>query len=375
MVQEQLLVRPKSPLEALPAEIIQEIFLRCVEINLPRASIHIARALSNKVIYTWLIRLAFTGLKGGDTGSFLKARHFLPPHDVVARLREAERTGLRTQILDCRWCSLSLIRKCQMQFLRHVLRYKCQDLEFPTETLGRIAGIELRFDNLNVYDTAAEGYPNNGDIVLRASRPQYNVGDPICDQRIAVWFNIGIVQIQKIRNHQAEETITFELPWCQGSYLPDKLLCSPWTEAKLEFLQLLSTKAFLDRDDTCPRATRALRQVIRERDFATFVRLLDLYVRIKCYSFPVRWPSSNAVFRAALRHADVQDDPFVRLLVEERWDYIKPDDFWLKGKLLSKMGLTWCYCEHRRIHLGSRRLWKNNYHLDCLGLELCCSPH
>ncbi|KAL1997619.1 hypothetical protein VTN02DRAFT_1258 [Thermoascus thermophilus] len=48
----------RSRLESLPVELIQKIFLESLELNLPRASIHLARALSDPLIYTWLIRLA-----------------------------------------------------------------------------------------------------------------------------------------------------------------------------------------------------------------------------------------------------------------------------------------------------------------------------
>ncbi|KAI9369709.1 hypothetical protein BJX61DRAFT_134081 [Aspergillus egyptiacus] len=336
MVQDQLLSRSTSLLEELPAEILQEIFLRCLEINLPRASIYIARALSCPAIYTWLIRLAFTRYEGGDRSGFFEACHFLPPQNVVGHLSEQERMDLRNIILGCRWCTLPLIRKCQVQFVRHVLHYNSLKFAFDPEDWRHVDGIERRLDDLGSYNTAADGQPGDSDLVLHAS-PLKSGPDEKVRFRVAVYFNLGTVHVHSLVNDQIKTRMYCELPSCDGSYVPEKLLCPPWTESKLEFLQLLSTKACLDKDPSCPRAVRILRQLIRDRDFATFARLLRFHVRLECYNGTVRWPTPDVVFRAALKHARGDDDPFIRLLVEERWDDIRPDDLRLKEKLLTKV--------------------------------------
>jgi hypothetical protein len=45
-----------SRIESLPVELIQEIFLHCLELNLPKASFVLGRALSDKRIYKALLR-------------------------------------------------------------------------------------------------------------------------------------------------------------------------------------------------------------------------------------------------------------------------------------------------------------------------------
>ncbi|KAL4867129.1 hypothetical protein BDV12DRAFT_123615 [Aspergillus spectabilis] len=350
MVQGQLPVTPKLTLEDLPAEIIQEIFLRCVDINLPRASIHLARALSSPIIYRWLLRLAFSkaAAKATDNGGdeFL-TRHFLPPHAITGSLNAAELTDLRSRILESRWCTLPLIRSVQLEFLRHVFVYKSPDMTILPEDRHHIAEFEKWFGDLDNCEKAPNGKRGDGDLVLRANRWGHEFDDsksePKHDYKVAVWFDLGIIEIQPVANSgvEVDGKDTFEFPGCDDSLLPDKLLYSPWTEEKLEFLQLLSTKAVLDMDNNYERASRTLRRLIRDRDFATFARLLDLYVRVKDYAFPLMWPSPNPVFKAALRYADY-DDPFVRLLVEERWTHIHPEDLVLKEKLITKM-LSWGY--------------------------------
>ncbi|BCS20056.1 uncharacterized protein APUU_20488S [Aspergillus puulaauensis] len=344
MVRDQPLIRPKSRLEALPAEIIQEIFLRCLEINLPRASIHLARALSNPVIYIWLIKLAFA--KADGDGESIHTRHFLPPHDIVGYVGGDGLKELRTQILECRWCTLPLIRRCQLAFLQHVIQYKRPDFNVVPNDQHHLAAFAKWFDNPNPCYTTSNGQRGERDLVLRANRPgsEFNESDPkrSHDYNVAVWFNLGIVEVFRAREGDPKGKIYFELPYCEGSHLPDKLLCAPWTKEKLEFLQLISTRAFLDRDTNYDRATRTLRRLIRDRDFPIFARLLDIYVRIECYGFPIIWPTNNMIFRAALKHADEQGDPFVRLLVEERWDHIESEGVILKEKLMRKM-LSWGY--------------------------------
>ncbi|RDW78662.1 uncharacterized protein DSM5745_05514 [Aspergillus mulundensis] len=339
MSRERLLVRPKSRLEKLPAEIIQEIFLRCLEINLPRASIYLARALSDPTIYTWLVRLAFA--KADGEGSTFLTEHFLPPCGVVGHIEPDELKELRTRILECRWCTLPLIRSCQLAFLNHVIEYKRPEISIIPDDRPLLAGFAGWFDNLESCNKALNGQRGENDLALRANRPGHELdgsdSESSHDYNVAIWFRLGIIEIHAVGNNQPCGKSYFELPCCESSSIPDKLLCPPWTDQKLEFLQLISTRAFLDKDTEFRRATRTLRRLIRDRDFATFARLLDLRVRIECYGFPVIWPTSNVVFRAALKYADEHGDPFVRLLVEERWEHIDPEDILLKEKLLKSL--------------------------------------
>ncbi|KAL5048133.1 hypothetical protein BDW71DRAFT_25430 [Aspergillus fruticulosus] len=339
MSREQLLVRPKSRLEELPAELIQEIFLRCLEINLARASIYLARALSNPLIYTWLVQLAFA--KADGEGETSVARHFVAPHDIVGYIEFDELHELRTRILECRWCTLPLIRSCQLAFLNHVIRYKRPEFDIIPEDRPLLAGFAGWFDDLKACNKAPNGQRGQGDLVLRANRPghEFDSSDPECshDYNVAVWFHLGVIEVLPAGDSKPSGKIYFELPCCENAHLPDKLLCPPWTEEKLEFLQLISARAFLDKDTEFRRATRTLRGLIRDRDFSTFARLLDIYVRIECYGFPIIWPTNNVVFRAALKCANGPDDPFVRLLVEERWGHIEPEDILLKEKLLKSL--------------------------------------
>ncbi|KAL3467899.1 hypothetical protein BJX64DRAFT_124689 [Aspergillus heterothallicus] len=349
MVHEPYLTRPKSPLESLPTEIIQEIFLRCLEVNLPRASLYIARALSDPVIYSWLIRLAFSkaraGLEDDDEEDDLEpfiTRHFLPPHAIVGYIEHAEMKDLRNNILSCRWCTLPVVRNCQVKFLSHVSRYLRQDIQiFPDDChLFNQAIIETKFENINTQDVIINGEHPTPDMIIRANK-LFKPPTSVPDFSISIWLNRGRITIHVQQDIQFSGYRDFELPFCEDTMLPRKLLGPPWSETKLEFFQLLSTKAILDEDENFARATRTIRKVIRDRDFPTFMRLLGLWVRSGTSRKLVPFPTKNPVFDSALKYAEGLDDPFVRVLVEDRWTHIDPDDLRLKEKLLAAVSVDY----------------------------------
>ncbi|KAE8151254.1 hypothetical protein BDV25DRAFT_171630 [Aspergillus avenaceus] len=323
----------RSRLEALPAEIIQEIFLHCLEFNLPRASLHISRVLSNPLIYTWLIRLAFSSANESSRSAFFTS-DFLPWPLEYFVLSVEQRRDLQNDILTCRWCTLPLMRKCQREYVEHVIHRKCRDLDFSPGDYQTLTTIGSRLSNTDGCDKGEGGSRGRGDLILKARDETTNT-----DYKVAIWFHFGALQIRRPKKLVTEYDL-FRLPSClpeAPACMPHKLLCPPWTEAKLDFLQLLSTDAYIDEDDSFPRSRRVLRQVIRSRDFATFQRLLSMYIRCQCYKYPVRWPVLPNHFSAALKYADEHDDPFIRLLVEQRWDDIPENQLQLKDALVSKL--------------------------------------
>ncbi|OJZ86073.1 hypothetical protein ASPFODRAFT_207894 [Aspergillus luchuensis CBS 106.47] len=325
-----------SALERLPVEIIQEIFLHCLEVNLPRASIHIARALSNTVLYTWVIRYVFSSTNESAKRDFFTP-DFLPwPLDVFS-ISPNERKNLQTVILGCRWCTLPLIRKCQRDYIEHTIRRKCLQLDLSPEDRQILTNIGDHFDNDQhlTPDDTIHAHRGKGDLILKGKIPKSDV-----DCKVAVWFDAGAVQIRP-SSEIYQETDIFRLP-CFAANLPvqvpDKLLFPPWTDSKLDFLELLSMDGYLDEDPEHPRAKRILRQTIRDRDLATFKRLLSMRIRVPWYKYPIRWPVLPNHFYVALKYADEVEDPFVRLLVSQRWEDIPSDDFQLKDQLMAKLG-------------------------------------
>lgn len=331
--------RVPARIECLPVEIIQTIFLHCVEFNLPRASIHIARALSDPIIYTWLIRLAFT-IDNHESRGILTPEYLPPPLDFLG-LSKQERTGLQSTILGSRWCTLPLMRKCQAGFLKHVIAIQCNRLEFSSEDKNKLSNLEQRFEE-STSKMDAQGAPSKDSVdlkILAMRESTYGSLGTYDDCVLSIWFNWGLVvlgrPVYELPFPVSEEEYRF--PACVSTMprMPDKLLCPPWTPDKLSFLALLAEEAYIDEDENFECSRRILRQVIRDRDLGTFQRLLGLCIRLRCYNYSRDWPLLPCHFRAALKYADERDDPFIKLLVEKRWCDV-PEDIQLKDELLRR---------------------------------------
>lgn len=313
--------KPAIGITKLPVELIQRIFFECLEINFPRASPKIANALSHPLIYTWLIRLAFSSNNESSKYDFF-VDSFLPLRYCLLDTRQ--RAALQTEILECRWCTLPLMRRCQREYVYHVLRQKCTTLDISPADRDQLANLDEFWDSMNRYDTSPSGRRGKGDLVISAR-------DPVTDtsRKIAIWFNFGSVQIREPSPvfHEAD---VFRLPSCSFTdpcRVPDKLLCHPWTDDKLELLTLLSTEAYIDENNHFERSKMILRQVIQDRDIKTFTILLCMNIRVRVYGYPLRWPVRPNHFRVAARlaHPD-EKDPFLWSLFSMRRDDVPVED-------------------------------------------------
>ena len=337
MCQEPVPVPPRSRLESLPVELLQSIFLHCLEFNLPRASINIARALSDPLLYTWLIRFAFSSDNRGSRHGFFTEDYLRPPLDFFA-LSVSRRCELQSAILDCRWCTLPLIRKCQREYVQRVIARKCQHLILSDEDRQTLSNLDHRFDDLTGCQNTTD-LILHGDLILKTHNPLNN-NKP---GEIAIWFKLGALQIRKHSSGNLYDI--FQLPVCRptgsssaSARMPDKLLRPPWSEDKLEMLTLLSNTAYIDDDTMHSRSGRVLKQVIRSREIGVFERLLGLRVRMAYRTHPMPWPVSRGHFLLALKHAGAQGDPFIRVLVERRWEDVPMYDIGLKDELIKRVG-------------------------------------
>lgn len=330
MCQEPVPVPTRSRLESLPVELLQSIFLHCLEFNLPRASIHIARALSDPLLYTWLIRLAFSNDNRGSGHGFFTEDYLRPPLDFFA-LSVSRRCELQSAILDCRWCTLPLIRRCQREYVQRVIARKCQHLILSDEDRETLSNLDHRFDDLTGCADTTDG--RDADLILKTHNPLNNKPGGI-----AIWLNMGALQI---RTSGLATQDLFQLPVSRkgSARMPDKLLRPPWSEDKLEMLTLLSQTAYIDDDTMHSRSGRVLKQVIRSREIGVFERLLGLRVRMAYRTYPMPWPVSRSHFLLSLKYADAHGDSFIRVLVERRWEDVPMYDIGLKDELIKRVGV------------------------------------
>lgn len=303
---------PSSRLESLPVEILQLIFLHSLEINLPRASLHLSRALSSPLFYTWLIRLLFSSGNAGSRDGFFTP-DFLPPPLHYWSVTAEQRQSLQTALLECRWLTLPLIRRCQREYIRHAIRTNCTHLVFEPEHQYELANLDPYFEDLSICEHGRQG---KGDLILRAYQPngsRYKVG---------IWFHLGKVQIRPAREVYINDNV-FRLPCAdplKPGRVPYKLLCEPWTDEKLEFLQLLSAEFYLP--EGC--SERIVARIIRKRQIEPFCRLLKMSFRTIDCRVPESWPLQDSVFTLVQKYSSGygSGDPFAIFLLEARWNDI-----------------------------------------------------
>ncbi|KAJ5127720.1 hypothetical protein N7448_008499 [Penicillium atrosanguineum] len=308
---------PCSRLECLPVEILQLIFLYSLEINLPRASPYLSRALSNPLLYTWLIRLAFSSTNPGSREGFFTP-DFLPPPLDFWSLPWQQRQHLQTTILACKWCTLPLLRRCQREYVNHAIKRKCSELVFTPEDQARLNNLDKYFTDLNQCDQAIDGRRGKGDLVIPATLPNSK------PRKLAIWFHFGAIQIRE-QNDIYFEADLFRLPSSVvigPGRIPDKVFRAPWSESQFEFLQLLAGDFYLDDEFSTDRSARITTRLIRRRSIGPFKRLLGMYFRAANCRVPVRWPLQDKHYTQVRRYGSGAGDEFVSFILDKRWDEI-----------------------------------------------------
>lgn len=102
--------RTLSLLEALPVEIIEQIFLYCLNLNLPRASRVLAAALSREHLYRLLILLAFFDDPPTPYPSSEAMEKVFAPL-VYVPLTLQQRTELQEQVFRCKWLTMTRVQE------------------------------------------------------------------------------------------------------------------------------------------------------------------------------------------------------------------------------------------------------------------------
>ncbi|KAI9838871.1 MAG: hypothetical protein M1819_004078 [Sarea resinae] len=166
-----------SLLEQLPTELLHDIFFHALNLDLPLASPHLASRLSSEHLYIKLLLFAFPGRL----------------EDVDWDLDEIYlRTDLQTRILQCKWMTRDLLRKCGQLYEERVARAQGRT------TTG------VYYDSGCYYDP---GYYFDPEPEL----PYW----PVC--------------------HVPVNDEEYYIRCC----VPEKLLHGPWTDDKVTFLSIL----------------------------------------------------------------------------------------------------------------------------------------
>lgn len=351
-------IQPLSLLENLPVELLQHIFFYCLELNLPKASRHLARTLSTRSIYSALILLAYFD---DDGESPLEKHHFLPAE--YRQISIHDRVRLQEAILRCRWCTLDVVRSCmpalsRLQMVQAWHRERRLEEELGEAPKRRMApsgphtccDVVMSGGLLNITTFPHRSTPLPAlDDRISLERYFFAKADPVSDQyaqgtsdrdehvpHIAegspprgsaatattsppVDSNNENYLPRIISRHTACDQIVADQGFSvlAGRTFPEHLLRgAPWTEEKLKLLQLLRQGArFLTSGVTVTLSPDAMYSgmgaAMREGNEAALLVLLELFSS-------VQGGGSNLSLPAWLFHLAVADDrpatPTTRLL-------------------------------------------------------------
>ncbi|KEF52104.1 uncharacterized protein A1O9_11730 [Exophiala aquamarina CBS 119918] len=137
-----------SSLEALPAELLQQIFFYAFEVNMPRASPHLANVLSNSSIYSALVLFAYFE---DDKHSPVEKHLFKPAW--YRNISVDNQRRLQEGILSCRWCTLEFLKSC-MPDLSRLQMVQAWHREYAMESEFCLSTNPLQFkycDNKSMY--------------------------------------------------------------------------------------------------------------------------------------------------------------------------------------------------------------------------------
>lgn len=382
-----------SYLEQLPNELIQHIFFHCFEVNLPRCSLRLAKALSTNAIYNTLILFAYF-----DDDEFcpVEETYFLPA--VYRPLALAEKLRLQRAILACRWCTLERIRTClpTLSRLRMVQEwYKERDEEKRFESdLEATDEVKLIVPNDALRQVAPLPGLHDHDEMIRhfLAKAEYrssaqaaaNVPDDIVISetylpRIVRWSLTDVLH-RGSGVVEAYKTIDAKVSILAARVLPEKLVRGcPWTPGKVELLQLLRQGSkSISKDHVLEVSAAAVFDgmlgAIEEKNVPALLTLLELHNDVfekvsqdqpeSRLTPPTYHPLPIQLFHAATKMG-AQSSQFVWLLVRAGVDSIPKDDDILTAWALQVQAQD----NHDRVAawLLNHMAGTNDYHLGRRG--------
>lgn len=273
-----------SSLERLPAELLEDVFLQCLNVNLPRASPVLASTLSSFYIKSQLLFKAFCS----DQTYGLK--HSEELIDILYTKQEVAK--LQSSILRLRWMTMGFLRQCRPIFLARTLFRQFKNFQFEKWIDGSPAA---KLTHATVAKFVQEAYRRAevgaGKTAIEYLRWTSRVSG---QQNVAITLGLvnGDLLLEKATANSNYGYHTTERRWklincLNGCRIPEKLLHGPWTDDKCEFLTLLSrNRATVDWIDSTSGevAELGLFHALQEHN-ERVVRLMITKAFGQCFSF------------------------------------------------------------------------------------------
>ena len=268
-----------APLERLPTELLETIFLHHLNISLPQASPIIGSKLASKHVKTQLV-LRVCSVGRCDTY----------PCEQAALFRTiADHAKAQSAILRLRWMTLGFIRELVPDYIAKTLVRELSERGLQWLGKGPLVTKEtestirhyLEDNSVRFTKRKPDDPPVFGNVSWLAQNPPRFI-------RLSFGLHDGLVTIEERCIHEFEESAQYVRlsaadrdQWriicgINGCRVPGKLLRGPWTTEKCDFLEMvIRGNATVDWvGTTCGEiAEQGLMQALRQRN-ARATRLL-----------------------------------------------------------------------------------------------------
>ena len=286
MQHERDMARDKlCPLEKLPVELIQQIFFYALEVNLPRASLHLQQVLSNEAIFDALIVFAYFDDDGINP---VEKKHFLPAQYRLLSLEEKVR--LQQSIFTCRWCTYARIESCLPALTRAAIVQAWHAEHAQDESCGIndalsspliVANGSTRelapLPGLDEHEKLDEHFLAHISLRELGSSESRRWPNSTRCPRIVTWSSA--LDEHAVVHKSTDRTVSV----FAARHIPSWLLRrTPWTADQVSLLQLLRQGyTFIENDHvmsiSAPAVFEGMRNAIREGHLIALKTLLDMH--------------------------------------------------------------------------------------------------
>ncbi|KAI5288321.1 hypothetical protein KEM54_005305 [Ascosphaera aggregata] len=215
--------RALSRLELLPAELIEKIFFHCFEPAFALASPRFTHVLSSESVYRALMILAFCDGDWEVNGGPWFGKLCRISHQTDLDIRYEQRERLQMSILKCRWFTFERLRRAQTDILCSFVRtlWLSQIGEIESDQSSAVQAFLQQFGELEPHTWTTKHFQS-------AKRP-------------GKWSRLRVEYGPRLRIFTDYQTPQICFPG-ELKAMPESLLSgSPWTKAKIRFLDSLTT--------------------------------------------------------------------------------------------------------------------------------------
>ena len=302
-----------SQIEQMPTDLLEMIFFNCLNLNLPRASPIIGRALSSFYVKRRLAEIAFGSRSmkrplhaGTHMIGILNSNHV---RDILG-IPKSRVQGLRSESLNSPWIIEKEVldqRKWRGPlglFQSEVLKSPWMTLDFwrqyMVSYLGKMLPVILRENNLSWLDNTPADRITKAMVAERVellTKSKYFKMHNACLAMVFEASSKCVVspRTEMFRSRFEKMPMIRCLPHCQ---IPAKILQGPWTEERCQFLELLVSAgarvevSWWRNAEVRKAARRGFVDALKEGNRRVLIALLGLSTIRPPYTYG-RWPRSR----------------------------------------------------------------------------------